>query len=114
MADKVAFAGENACLRGWHVSCLRWLNYETKVYMKTTLQAEQPMNTTILNFPDFQSMPRGIKQMLLVSEAHFFDQATSHYHEQKAAAQETKTSRGFKAVLASLLHNGGHRVLAPV
>jgi len=32
------------------------------------------MNTTILNYPGFQTLPKGIKQMLVVSEAHFFEQ----------------------------------------
>ncbi|HEY3855375.1 MAG TPA: hypothetical protein VGO67_13370 [Verrucomicrobiae bacterium] len=36
------------------------------------------MNETILNYPGFQSLPKGAKQMLLVSEAHFFDEAVAH------------------------------------
>jgi len=40
------------------------------------------MNTTILNYPGFQSLPKGLKQMLLVSEACFFDQTAPHYLEQ--------------------------------
>jgi hypothetical protein len=36
------------------------------------------MNETILNYPGFQSLPKGAKQMLLVSEAHFFLEAVPH------------------------------------
>jgi len=64
--------------------------------MNTTLQMEQPMNTTILNYPGFHALPKGIKQMLLVSEAHFFDQPASHHREPEDAAQETRSNRGFK------------------
>ena len=41
------------------------------------------MNTTILNYPGFQGLTKGVKQMLLVSEAHFFDQPAPHYKEQE-------------------------------
>jgi len=47
--------------------------------MNTTSQVQQPMNTTILSYPGFQTLPRGIKQMLVASEAHFFDQPASHH-----------------------------------
>ncbi len=70
--------------------------------MNTTLQDAQPMNTTIMNYPGFQTLPKGIKQMLLVSEEHFFDQPVSHYKEQERAAQELRTSRGFKVFLTNL------------
>jgi hypothetical protein len=61
------------------------------------------MNTTILNYPGFQRLPKGVKQMLLVSESHFFDQPASHHTGQKGAAQEMRTNRGFMVFLASLL-----------
>jgi len=61
------------------------------------------MNTTILNYPGFQALPKGTKQMLLVSEAHFFDQSASHHREQIGTDQEMRTSRGFKVFLTSLL-----------
>jgi hypothetical protein len=77
--------------------------YETKVCMNTILQTEQPMNTTILNYPDFQTLPKGIKQMLLVSETHFFDQRASHRKEQEGAAQAMITNRGCKVFLTGLL-----------
>ncbi len=41
------------------------------------------MNTTILNYPGFQTLPKGVKKMLLVSEAYFFDEPASHRMEQK-------------------------------
>jgi len=72
--------------------------------MNTTLQnEEQPMNTTILNYPGFQSLPKGIKQMLLASEAHFFDQPASRHKEQKSTAQEMRTNRGLKIFLTACL-----------
>jgi hypothetical protein len=33
------------------------------------------MRTIILTYPGFQSLPRGIKQMLVASETFFFDDA---------------------------------------
>jgi hypothetical protein len=36
------------------------------------------MNTTIFNSAGFQELPKGLKQMLLVSEAYFFDEPSSH------------------------------------
>jgi hypothetical protein len=59
------------------------------------------MNTTILNYPGFQNLPRGVKQMLLASEAHFFDQAAPHYKDQERVAQEMRTHRGFKVLLTA-------------
>jgi hypothetical protein len=41
------------------------------------------MNTSILSYPGFQSLPKGVKQMLVASEEHFFEQPVSHYSEQK-------------------------------
>jgi hypothetical protein len=46
------------------------------------------MNTSIMNYPGFQTLPKGVRQMLLVSEAHFFDQPVSHRQPQTAPAQE--------------------------
>jgi hypothetical protein len=46
------------------------------------------MNATILNYPGFQTLPKGIKQMLVASEAHFFDQPAFHPKEQRSAARE--------------------------
>jgi hypothetical protein len=49
--------------------------------MNTTLPAEQQMNTTTLNFPNFHTLPEGLKQMLLVSEAHFCDQSAPYHQD---------------------------------
>jgi hypothetical protein len=68
------------------------------------------MNTTILSYPGFQTLPKGIKQMLLVSEAHFFDQPASHHQERLAAAQDMGTRRGFRVFLTSLLFAAGAAV----
>jgi len=35
------------------------------------------MKSIITTYPDFQTLPRGIKMMLLASESHFFDEANS-------------------------------------
>ena len=41
------------------------------------------MNTTILNYPGFQSLPKEIKQLLVVSEAHYFEQPASYHRKQR-------------------------------
>jgi hypothetical protein len=64
------------------------------------------MNETIMNYPGFQNLPKGIKQMLLISEAHFFDQPLSHPNEQKGMAQEMRTKGGFHILMTSLLKSG--------
>jgi hypothetical protein len=61
------------------------------------------MHTTILNYPGFQTLPKGIKQMLTVSEAHFFEQPASHHKEQNGMSQEMRTNRDFKVFLTILL-----------
>jgi hypothetical protein len=61
------------------------------------------MNTTILNYPGFQSLPKGARQMLLVSEAHFFEESATHAAEQSAGAQEVIARRGLRVILTSLL-----------
>ena len=65
------------------------------------------MNTTILNYPGFQSLPKGIKQMLLVSESHFFDMPAPHQEQQKVVPLEMRTHDGFKIALASLFRPPG-------
>jgi len=39
------------------------------------------MNTTILNYPGFQSLPKEIKQMLVASEAHYFELPASYHRK---------------------------------
>jgi hypothetical protein len=51
--------------------------------MNETLHTEQPGNTTILNYPGFQTLPKGVRQMLLVSEAYFFNEPASDHRERK-------------------------------
>ncbi len=62
--------------------------------MDTTWHAEQPMNTTILNYPGFQTLPKGVRQMLLVSEAYFFNEPASHHQEEEVVAR--RANRGSK------------------
>jgi len=35
------------------------------------------MDTTILNYPGFQTLPKGVRRMLIASEEFFFDQPAS-------------------------------------
>jgi hypothetical protein len=67
--------------------------------MSMTLQFEGPTDTTILNYPGFQALPKGIKQMLVASEAHFFDQPASHHQERQRVTQEMSANRGFKVLI---------------
>ena len=55
--------------------------------INATLHAEQPMNTTILNYPGFRTLPKGVRQMLLVSEAYFFNEPAPDHQAQKVAAR---------------------------
>ena len=71
--------------------------------MNTELQAEQQMNTTILNYPGFQTLPKGVKQMLLISEAHFFEQPAPHHQQQNERPQEMGTYRNLKDLWRSPL-----------
>jgi hypothetical protein len=80
------------------------------MFMKTTLQAAQPMNTSILNYPGFQNLPKATKQMLLASEAYFFEEPASHFQEQRSEAQKMRTNRGWSA-FALLLRP--HRGIMP-
>ena len=54
---------------------------ERKCNMISTLQNEPPVLTTIFNVPGFQSLPKRIRQMLVVTEAQLFAQAAPHYPE---------------------------------
>jgi len=58
------------------------------------------MNTTVLNYPGFQSLPKEIKQMLVVSEAHFFDQPASFHRKQKENGYSQLFGRTVREVLA--------------
>ena len=73
--------------------------------MNATLHAEQPMNTTILNYPGFQTLPKGVRQMLLVSEAYFFNEPAPHHQEQKVVAKGA--NRGSEDFMGIPLINAG-------
>jgi hypothetical protein len=51
------------------------------------------MTTTILDYPGFQALPKGVKQMLLASESYFFDQAAPRCAAQKYLTQAVRTTR---------------------
>jgi hypothetical protein len=71
--------------------------------VSTALQVELKMNTSILNYPGFQNLPKGARQMLLVSEAHFFDESGSHPAMQNPPAPDARANCGFKVLLTSML-----------
>jgi hypothetical protein len=88
---------ETAHSSDWHADCIQ--------------QAEEKiMSASILNYPGFQNLPKGARQMLLISEAHFFEQSASHHAEEKAAAQARRTQRSLKLLLTSLFIALGHRI----
>jgi hypothetical protein len=73
--------------------------------MNSTLQAEQRMNTSVINYPGFQTLPKAVKKMLLVSEAHFFEQPAPHPQEQRVLAQEIRSNQGLRSFLVNPLMN---------
>jgi hypothetical protein len=79
------------------------LLHTSETVMNTSFQKGQEMNTTILSYPGFQTLPKGIKQMLLASEAHFFDQPVSHATENKRPARAIRTGRDLTILWGSFL-----------
>jgi hypothetical protein len=55
--------------------------------MNATLQAEQASQTT-MNYPGFQALPKGARQMLRFSEEYFFNEPAVEH-----AAEVTTTQR---------------------
>ena len=45
------------------------------------------MKSIMVTYPDFQSLPKGLKQMLLASETFFFDQTQLHPHDSRNDVQ---------------------------
>jgi hypothetical protein len=56
------------------------------------------MNASILNYPGFQDLPKGVKQMLVVTEAYFFDEIASHHQGQVAMPQEMRIPPGSRGL----------------
>ena len=79
--------------------------------MKTTSQAEQEINSITLNLPDFQTLPEGVKQMLLVSEAHFCHQQASHHQDRRPEVKGNprKKPLTFGDFVAGVYHTWGKR-----
>jgi hypothetical protein len=69
------------------------------------------MNTTTLNYSDFRNLPEGLKQMLLVSEAHFSDQPVSDHQDQFSQMKATPRKRPltFGDFVAGVYHTWGRR-----
>ena len=57
---------------------------------------EEKMRTIILTYPGYQSLPRGIKQMLVASENFYFDEsratATNRWPKEAKIAQFPATT----------------------
>lgn len=45
------------------------------------------MKSIMVTYPDFQSLPKGLKQMLLASETFFFDETKLHPNESRNDVQ---------------------------
>jgi len=63
------------------------------------------MNTTILNYPGFQTLPKGVRQMLLVSEAYFFNEPAPDHQAQRVVAK--RADRGSEDFMGNPLINAG-------
>jgi hypothetical protein len=66
------------------------------IIMNATLYAELPVNMTTLSYPGFQSLPKGVRQMLLVSESYFFNEPPPERQEQKLAVRVKRVCRSGK------------------
>ena len=67
--------------------------------MNATQHAEQSMNTTILNYPGFQTLPKGVRQMLLVSESYFFNEPAASQPMKKFITKRiNRGSRDFMGI----------------
>ncbi|HUD47861.1 MAG TPA: hypothetical protein VMR33_13590 [Candidatus Baltobacteraceae bacterium] len=75
------------------------------------MQADQQINSSTLNFPDFQTLPEGLKQMLLISEAHFCDQPAYHHQDRlpQVKANPRKMPLTFGDFVAGVYHTWGKR-----
>lgn len=64
------------------------------------------MKSIITNYPDFHSLPRGVKMMLLASEDHFFNEVKS-----QASPEATHQTGGFTIANPDRtnLHHSVHR-----
>jgi hypothetical protein len=58
------------------------------------------MNTTILNYPGFQTLPKEIKQLLVASEAQYFDQPASFHRNQRENGSAQLFGQTAREVLA--------------
>jgi hypothetical protein len=69
------------------------------------------MNTTILNYPGFQTLPKEIKQLLVASEAHYFDQPASFHRNQREDGPPQRLGHASRRVLAcpSKSQEGQHK-----
>lgn len=54
---------------------------------------------TILNYPGFQALPKGAKQMLLASEEYFFEEPISSAVTQNRVLPPTPFHRTFQVLL---------------
>lgn len=48
------------------------------------------MKSIVCTYPDFRTLPKGLRQMLVVSETHFFGEAQTAAPESNARERGTK------------------------
>ena len=55
------------------------------------------MDTTILNDSGFQTLPKGVRRMLVASEAYFFEETASRHKEQRENGCDAVAMRDLSA-----------------
>ena len=63
------------------------------------------MNTTILNYPGFRTLPKELKQLLVASEARYFDQPASFHRNQRGSGCPRLFGQSAREVLALTIHD---------
>jgi hypothetical protein len=64
------------------------------------------MKSIITTYPDFQTLPRGVKRMLLASESHFFDKANAS--EDQRLEKVPETAPGLHTDVTMPIQSAGH------
>jgi hypothetical protein len=89
LAGKAAFCGESQRFDDWHAHCI----HDGR---------EENMNTSIMNYPGFQNLPKGARQMLLFSETHFFNEDAARPAAQADAARERRSRQALRSLMTRL------------
>jgi hypothetical protein len=64
------------------------------------------MKSIITRYPYFQTLPSGVKMMLLASESHFFDEANASGHPWREKVPET--APGLHTDVTIPIQSAGH------